>query len=269
MVSNQYALLFSVEINHSYYKDGICRGLQCIPSAKTQNLIAKYALLIRNTPNGFSFYASTDKEVKDFINGIKTTEEEISFSFDVMSSDPGFTSFTDYPISEIGVFSFHTPTEGDTTTLERKFIPDITNTISFSITIDFDAIIRFRESGNNPNYKVELASRKTQWRYYIINSSGQQFEKLEIKGDSGIPFGEGTEVTLQNGQKALLFSSGASKLPISEKELYTFNLISTKTILGNRREQTIAPKLPNAGTTIEMYIEDNTKQVASPMYIYI
>lgn len=271
MTSN-LSLLFSITIEHSYYVDGICQDLMYIPSSATQNLMNKYTLYLQKTPEGFSFYTSTDQQIKDFLNYLETTDSETSFSFDVTSTDPFFTVFTEYPINEVGIFSFNssdTSKEGDVTILNRKFISSPMATVSFTITIGYDAIIRFRESGNNPDYNIKFDARKTQWRYYIINGNSQHFEKLEIQSDSDIQFEGPTEVTLPNGQKAFLFSSGLSKLPITQKATHKFNLIGTKISLGNTRTETIMNGLPIASTTIETYTEGDTTQVASPLYIYI
>lgn len=275
MIVSQAILLFSITIEHTYYTDGICVDLQYTPSQKTQIVIDRYALLLQRTPEGFSFYASTDQSIKDFLNYIKRTEDATSFSFDVVSMNQDFTVFTEYPITSLGIFSFNsnnnTVVDG-VTVLKEVFEPRVTSNISFTVTVDYDAIIRFRESGNNPFYTIKFISRKTQWRYYIINNSNQHFEKLEIKGDSDIQFEAPVEVTLPNNMMAFLFSSGDLKLPLEEHATYRFNLLGTKTNLGNTRTQTLFSGLPIAkSNSIETYTEEGggTTQVASPLYIYI
>lgn len=273
MMTSNYTPLFSVVIEHTYYLNGICIDLQYTPSTETQKLIDKYALRILKTPDGFSFYVSTNQSIKDFLNYLKTTDGETSFSFDVLSINQEFTVFTaEYPIDTLGVISFnstHTSMVDTINVLQGTFTPNSMSQISFSITIDYDTIIRFRESGNNLKYKILFTARKTQWRYYIINNSNQHFEKLEIQSKLGVQFEESKEVTLQNGVTALMFSSGEIKLPIKEKVEDTFNLLGTKTNLGNTRTQTIINGLPIASTSIETYTEGDTTQVASPLYIYI
>ncbi|GGG31409.1 hypothetical protein GCM10011344_35440 [Dokdonia pacifica] len=271
-MTSHFSLLFSITIEHTYYADGICQDLVYMPSLATQRLMNKYGLLLQKTPLGFSFYATTDQTIKDFLDYLTTTDNETSFTFDVTSLDPYFTVFTSYPISKTGIFSFNSSevsSEGEVSVLNAKFTPVNTATISFSITIGYDAIIRFRESGNNPDYKIKFDAQKTQWRYYIINKSNLHFEKLEIQSDSDIQFEGPTEVTLPNNEKALLFSSGTLKLPISRKVIHRFNLIGTTTNLGNPRTQTIINGLPIASTTVETYTEGDITQLASPLYIYI
>ncbi|MEP0264352.1 hypothetical protein [Dokdonia sp.] len=275
MIASQFILLFSVAIEHTYYTNGICVDLHYKPSQQTQIVMDRYGLQLQRTLEGFSFYASTDQSIKDFLNYIKTTEDTTSFSFDVVSMNQDFTVFTDYPITTLGVFSFdssHSIVVDGVTILKEVFEPRTASNISFSVTVDYDAIIRFRESGNNPFYTIKFRARKTQWRYYIINNSNQHFEKLEIKGDSEVQFDAPIEVTLPNNATALLFSSGDTKLPLQENATYTFNLLGTKTNLGNTRTQIILNGLPIAkSNSIETYTEEEggTTQVASPLYIYI
>ncbi|WP_299683501.1 hypothetical protein [uncultured Dokdonia sp.] len=266
MSSNQCSELFSIDIHHSYYASGICENIQYLISQPIQKLINQKVLYLHQTPQGFSLLISTDQEIKDFLTHLKSTYAITSFSFDVISTDPHFKAFTDYPISELGIFSFYTPTEGDVTILERKFISNSTYTKSFKITIDFDAIIRFRESGNSPNYNIKLEARKTKWNYYIINKSNKTFERLEIKGDSEISFGHPTEVTLQNGETAYKFSSGSILLSLKERSEYSFDLIN----VNNGINETIVRGLPMANPTIsETYEEGDTIQAVSSIYIYI
>lgn len=274
MMSSNYTLLFSIVIEHTYYSNEICIDLQYTPSTETQRLMDKYTLRILKTPEGFSFYASTSQSIKGFLNYLRTTDNTTSFSFDVLSMNQEFTVFTaEYPIDALGTISFdstRTTMVESTNVLQGAFTSSPMSQISFSISIDYDAIIRFRESGNNPKYKILFTARKTQWRYYIINNSNQHFEKLEIQSKSGIQFREPKEVTLQNGAVALMFSSGEMKLPIKEKVEDMFNLLGTKTNLGNTRTQTIISGLPIAKpTSIEIYKEGDVTQVASPLYIYI
>ena len=266
-------LLFSIDVEHTYYADGICKDLQYTPSPETQKLMNKYSMRLQHTSKGFSFYIATEQSIADFLNYIKTTDNATSFSFDVVSTNQYFTVFTDYPIHSLGVFFFdstNTTTIDGSTVMKGTFEPSTTSRTSFTITIDYDAIIRFRESGNNPRYNIQFTSRKTQWRYYIINNSNQHFEKLSIQSDSGIQFEGPTEVTLQNGQNALLFSSGSVRIPLNESPTDIYNLVATKTHLGNTRTQVIFEGLPIArSNSIETYTEGDTTYVASPLYIYI
>lgn len=272
MTSN-VTLLFSVRIRHTYYTDGICKDLHYVPSPETQKLMNRYRLYLQTTLKGFSFYYSSEQSVTDFLNYIKTIDGTTSFSFDVTSMNPDFTVFTDYPITTLGAFFFDTINTAiidGATVMKGVFEPSDINRVSFTITIDYDAIIRFRESGNNPTYNIQFASRKTQWRYYIINNSNQHFERLDIQGNSGIQFEDPIEVTLPNNTTALLFSSGSVKIPLEEIPTHTFNLVATKTHLGNTRTQVIIKGLPMAGSNhIETYTEGDTIYVASPSYIYI
>ncbi|MFT5890101.1 MAG: hypothetical protein ACI9Y7_000190 [Dokdonia sp.] len=272
MTSN-VSLLFSIGVEHTYYADGICKDLQYTPSLETQKLMNRYSLYLQTIPEGFSFYTTTDQSITDFLKYIKTTDDATSFSFDVTSMNQDFTVFTDYPITSVGAFYFdsvNTTIIGGSTVLNGVFEPSSMSLVSFTITIDYDAIIRFRESGNNPRYSIQFTSRKTQWRYYIINNSNQHFEKLEIQSNSDIQFEDPIEVTLPNNTIALLFSSGSVKIPLEENPTHTFNLVATKTSLGNTRTQVIIQGLPIAkSNSIETYTEGDTTYVASPLYIYI
>ncbi len=271
-MTSSLTLLFSVRIAHTYYADGICKDLQYTPSLATQQLMDRYTLYLQKTPEGFSFYYNSVQSVADFLTDIKTTNDATSFSFDVTSMNQYFTLFTEYPIATLGTFSFDT---GDTTSIDGAtvlkgvFAPTNTGNTSFTVTIDYDAIIRFRESGNNPTYTIQFTSRKTQWRYYIINNSQQHFEKLTIQTDSAIQFEDPVEVTLPTMTTALLFSSGSMKIPLEEAPTHKFSLVDIKTDAGSTRTHVVVKGLPMAGNSIETYTAEETTHVASPIYVYI
>lgn len=136
-----------------------------------------------------------------------------------------------------------------------------------SITITFDDLIRLHKTSNNVQFNIQMNARETQWNYYVINNSNQEFKQLAIQSNNEIQFSKPTTVRLQNGQNALLFSSETTKIPLKNTIQNTFNLINTKSTLTGERTETIIKGLPIPNPQNLQVNNDHT--IASLVYLYI
>ncbi|WP_298423861.1 hypothetical protein [uncultured Kordia sp.] len=269
-MNTTYTSLFSIAILHTYFVSGICESLVFNPSSESKKIIDTYGLIIRKMPDGFQVYTSTNQPIKDYLNYIKQVTGADTFEFNGVVTDQNFYNYTaEIPVNEIGILSYEN--NGKTsvpTILEKAFSPQSDTEDIVLIKIKFEDIINVQENNTNLTFQVQLTARKTQWQYYIINNSNQNYHKIAIQSNTEeVQFSNEGEVTLQNGQKAVLFSSGTTTIPLKNKSQYSFEIINTKqTIAGNRKE-TIFKGLPIPNTSNLKILEDNN--IASPMYVYI
>jgi hypothetical protein len=267
-----YTSLFRVTVAHSYYASGICECLQYKASAASQTLMDKYGFILKATTNGFEVYTTSNQSIETHLNYITQVSETTVFTFVGITSDQNFYNFTELPINELGVLTYSSAntkngvTDG-TIELAETFVTDTTTQEAVSITITFDDLIRLRETTNNVQFSIQMNARKTQWNYYIINNSNQEFKQLVIQSDNDIQFSGPTAATLQNGQNALLFSSETTKIPLKNTVEYTFNLTNTKSTLAGERTEIIIKGLPIPNPQNLQVNNDHT--IASLMYVYI
>jgi len=207
--------------------------LQYTASAETKTLLNKYGFVLRMLQDGFELYTSSNQSLETHLNYIAQVSGKNSFEFVGTTTNPNFYNFTAIPMNELGVLTYSsdqtsTDTSSDTILLTETFVSGSPSQYAVKINIKFDDIIRLQKTINYLNYNIQLKSRQTQWNYYIINNSNQQYNQLEIQStNENIEFSEATEATLQNGQKALLFKSKTTKIPLKNEVTYKLDLINT------------------------------------------
>ena len=271
-MTTSYTSLFSVSISHTYFASGNCESLQYKAMQNTQKIIDKYGFVLRLHTNGFELYTNTNQSIDDYLNYIQHVTETDTFEFTGIVTDQNFYNYTaEIPLTEIGVLSYENTnnlTTGNSIELSKKFSPqsDVQNPVQIKIL--FKDIIDAHNLNSNTTFQIQLHARKTQWHYNIINSSNQNFDELEVESNTpDIQFSNKGETTLQNGQTALLFSSGEDQLPLKNVPEYNFDLINTKTVISGSRKETIFKGLPIPDAANLQIVENDV--IASLMYIYI
>jgi hypothetical protein len=275
MIKTSFSKIFSLEVLHSYYQGDICKGLSYNPILASEDLMKRFSFKQTSTETGFAFYTNSKQTIAQLLNYITNTTGETSFEFEVTTEDPHFYQFTDLPINQIVVIKYNSSSissvsETNEILLKSEFITVLETNTLFNITINFEDLIALNNNQEMAYYQVQFEARSTQWKYYILNNSTQFFGQLSINGSSGINFEGPEEVILQNGENALLFSSGDALLALSEIPKYSFNIISTTKKNEANRSKIIFKGLPNPNpNTLEIVTDKATPLVASLMYVYI
>jgi len=270
-MTTSYTSLFSVSISHTYFASGNCESLQYKAMEHTQKIIDNYGFVIRLHTNGFELYTNTNQSIENYLNYIEQVTEIDTFEFTGVVTDQNFYNYTaEIPLTEIGVLSYENMSNTTTNPIElsKSFHPqsDVQNAVQ--IKIQFEDIINAHKSNANIAFQIQLHARKTQWHYNVINSSNQNFDQLTIESNAAdVQFSNKGEITLQNGQKALLFSSEEYQLPLKNVPEYNFDLINTKTVISGNRKETVFKGLPIPDAANLQIVENDV--IASLMYIYI
>lgn len=84
--------LFSLQLRHDYHPDGVCRGLDIVPTTATQRLLDRYRLRLLPRPGGVAVAALTGADGKS--PWIALPRDEV-FGFDLSLLDPAFARYTD------------------------------------------------------------------------------------------------------------------------------------------------------------------------------
>ncbi|VXB08211.1 conserved hypothetical protein [Flavobacterium sp. 9AF] len=266
-----FHILFSLHVFHEYFENGICNCLVFKPTFTTLSLIKKYGFRINENSNGFTFY-STNSNAKDYLSYIENNTGIDCFEFEIVSTNANFNSFTDIPTNAIVQYSFLSnlvTVETETLILQNNYITVASANGMGTLKIFFTDIITQFINKLNCNYLIQLNSRATQWRYYVINESQLSLSNPQIVSKNTISFEEAIPVTIANGKKALLFSSGKNLIKMSEGVNYKFDLID-KAISTNSTRKVIFKGLPNPNPKfLGIEEESENKTVTSPMYVYI
>jgi hypothetical protein len=232
-----------------------------------------YGLILRHTNDGFEVYTSSDQSLETHLNYITQVSGQTAFEFVGITTDPNFYNFTELPINEIGVLKYVSNatvanTSNSSIQLQETFVKQASTENTIKITIQFDDLINLQKTQDRIQFHIQLQARETQWNYYIVNNSNQEYYQLEIQSsDENIQFSGSTAVTLQNGQNALLFSSQTTKIPLKNEVTYKFDLISTKKTIAGERKEIVVKGLPIPSPQ-NLQVQDDLT-IASLVYVYI
>jgi len=267
-----YTSLCKVTVSHTYYASNICECLQYQASQETTTMMSKYGFVLRLMKDGFELYTSSSQPIETHLNYITQVSGATSFEFIGITTDPNFSNFTNIPMNELGVLTFASDQTVSNTSdtkiqLAETFVTDTTAHKTIAISIKFEDLIRLQKTMSNLSFLIQLQARETQWNYYIVNSSNQEYNELAIEGSDEIQFTSPTETTLQNSQKALLFISKTTKIPLKNEVTYTFDLVNTKQTISGDRKEVLIKGLPIPNPQNLQIQDDHT--IASLIYVYI
>ncbi|WP_158992482.1 hypothetical protein [Mucilaginibacter sp. L196] len=232
---------------------------------------------MRENINGFEFYINPQNTVTGLLNYISSTTGKNYFDFNIATDDPAFYFFTDLLVDNIGQLIYNSHAienkyKNNMVDLAMHLSDDTSTGYVGSLIIYFDDVIKFNDQGG---FKLHISytARATQWQYYIINSSSLQLQNPQISGKTAIDFSGPDDVILENGQEAILFSSGDNMIPLSVTANNKFDLISKATPSANTVNKGSSAKIIFKGLPVPDPMRigaiSSGGKVSSKMYVYI
>jgi hypothetical protein len=272
-MKSSFNQIFDVEVTHSYFEGGICKCLQFTPGTTTSQLFRRFDFKMRENISGFDLYCNSQNTIAGLLNYISSITGVSCFDFNIATNASSFYYFTDLPTDSINslLYDSHSAQNklaNNTIQLAPESAEDANTVYLGSLTIHFDDIIKL-STIKGIHFKISYQARATQWQYYIINSSSMQLLNPQIAGKSPIDFTGPEDVVLDNGQQAMLFSSGDKLIPLSILADNKFDLVSKSAANGNK---SAASKIIFKGLPIPdpMRTSNGTgNKVSSKMYVYI
>ncbi|GGB79254.1 hypothetical protein GCM10007424_19270 [Flavobacterium suaedae] len=270
MRKSNYIPVFSLSVSHSYFADGICRGINFQPCGTTLLLTDRYNFKYRSLPDGFAWYAGTADTLEQFLNSIAKTIGQTYFEFEITVT-PNFYNYTTLPENTINEQVYNSNNATD----------NILNSVSTGesgncfgkLIINFDDILKVNTTENPASYIIQFEAKKTQWQYYIINRSKVECNNLAITGKENITFQGPDTITTAGGEQAILFTSGDVLIPLKEKPEYSLSLISQPEQTNSKIKSSnkiIYKGLPTPTPDNIGFAKGNKlDSIASPMYVYI
>ncbi len=280
MTQSNYKMIFSVEVQHTYFENDICNCLQFNPSDTTMAILKRFGFRMNNKIDGFEFYSDTTTALPAFLNYITATTGQDNFDFDIATTNPEFNNFTDLPTDWIAKMIFDSQSSsneynGGIVSLAKNLSPNQNASTVGNLKIHFEDIVKYGNENGYAVFEIQLNARSTQWQYFIINKSSLQLENLSIGGKAEVKFEGPENVVIQSGQQALLFSSGDKLLPLSEIPKYKFDLVNnpksgSESPTKKSNSKIIFKGLPNPDPKHFGIIGiGNQNQVSSPMYVFV
>jgi hypothetical protein len=280
-MESNFKIAFKITVAHTYFEQGICNCLQFTPDDSTKKLLARFGFMTKNKVNGLELYSNSTSELQVFLNYIARVTGQGLFTFKIQTSNPNFNSFTELPTDWTGQLVYDSQStanvhDADSVQLKETRSNDANNTDFGSLIIRFDDVIKYTDGQNLAQFNISYEARATQWQYFVINKSALKLDNPAVVGKSEISFNTPQNVTIENGEQALLFSSGDNMIPLSEVPKYKFDLVNNPILTDSENQKkstatkTILKGLPAPDPKrFGLISVDSKKQVSSPMYVYV
>lgn len=280
-MQSSFKIAFNVAVAHTYFDKGICNCLQFVPGAGTQKLLKRFGFIVRNKINGFDLYSNSASEPSALLNHVNKVTGQNSFVFKIRTNNSSFNYFTDLPLNWGGQLVYNSQSTVNVSAsnivqLKETTSEDIDTTCIGTLTVNFDDLLKYSSASGFAQFQISYKARSTQWQYFVINKSALALGNPAIVGKSDISFSSPSNVTIDSGQQAMLFSSGNKLIPLSEIPQYKFDLVNNPASNGGESPakstsvKTIFKGLPNPDPNrIGIVSIDNQQQVSSPMYVYV
>ncbi|MEN2399223.1 hypothetical protein GKZ90_0005510 [Flavobacterium sp. MC2016-06] len=279
MSQNNFIKAFDVMVYHSFFDNSKCNCLHFIPDNDTDKIFRKFGFRINTISNGFDLFYTTTTSLTSTLDYITKTTSKDYFEFNIKSSNPFFFLFTALPINFMGQLIYNSQdlknqNKNGNIQLNETLEPSISAPFFGQLKIYFEDILKSRNTAEDLHFTINFIARATQWQYYIINKNAVQLDNPVISEKGSIQFDGPKTVTLQTGEKALLFTSNETNIPLSQKPKNKFDLINQNepNEAGQKSSngKTIIKGLPIPDVSrIGILANAENNQVTSPMYIYI
>lgn len=281
MMKDEFSLIFSLDVQHSFFENGICNCLFFEPAIVSEMLMKRFGFRILQNVNGFGLYCSISQPLPVFFDYIKRATFQNCFEFNMATNDQNFWAFTDLPPGPEGQIDYTSEKisrvdNAGLAILQPSYTNNATGIVG-SIKIVFDDIQLYKKTDTAATFRIEFQSKSTQWQYYIINKSSMHVENPAINGKLNINFDGPVNVQIPTGEQAMLFTSANELLPLSQKPKFQLDLINKNVTDGENAtwnlkfpRKILFKGLPWPDPGSIGMIELNGRQVfASPMYIYL
>jgi len=260
--------LFSVSVEHGFFSDAGCFGLDFVATSKTQHMISNAGLLLRKTHDGIHI-AYDDARLEALQQYALDPDEPLCFEFKVYSSYPDFKSVTEpFPASSDVVlyFSNDNASMGDESRV-RLHAQEYVSKINFvpMASAPLNAVLNQKDrlippvfviniSANDKqngffdeqfmpiarHYQLRFKARETIWKYFLLGDMAKQGAYIADPEDR-VEFESAENAVLADQRVAMTFRSKQS-IPLNEK--YGFNFQLKQKVPG--REKVLIKRLPVA-----------------------
>lgn len=265
-----YREILNIELLHEYYGNDQNNFLQLKPDVNTQDWFNQQGFKFIQTKNIGRLLVPETVDLQDLL--LENPDFEIRF--DCTSNTSSFINYTDFPLDQLGVLVFknniNEESEKEKIELPQSFEEDANSGLVVALVV-----LSLKNIDNNKdnwpvNYVVPFKSRRTRWKYFIINSSLEQGTQLGLGGKGHDLFKDPESVELPNNTTAQLFDSDSNLIPIKEESSIDLKLKKVNSNIENTGEEVLMEHLPNASPdALQSLIVNGKQEIFSAIYVYI
>ena len=266
---NEFHLLFSVKVSHSYYELLIDPYFSLTATPQTHAIMERFGLRFVHRNGRFEIYAKSGSQIWSILDS-SIQEEFDSFDFEINSTSPYFKNYTNLPLNrQIQLFYSSdddlNQTNQHTVILNPKLEERNAEPKMGQLKIKIEDLKKALETRSEVHFEILFEKRSIFGRYFLINSTTNNIafvSIIEANGES-ITFDGPIEGTLITGTMVQIFTS-ETLIPLKQKPDYRFKLIYRI----NDQEFTIDLPYPDYRGLELSEIKGET-QMISKMYIHV
>ena len=245
-----YLPLFSVEVEHTFFSNGLCARLDFVPTPNCLIFMGKVGLLIRHTQNGVRVFF--DQNSSEALRLYATDPDEpLRLAFKIFARQRSFKAYTDInPPKEESIlyfdnqgvkidatdrFRLHDAEYGSAKDFEKLNSPRMTDLLSrkdrllkpeFIISIELGKKeIKILDAASKTayhKYYLKFQARETFWKYYLLSSMTKSKAYIADLNQE-TEFEDTGRASLPENRMALTFRS-KQRIPLREQSEYRFQL---------------------------------------------
>lgn len=197
-----YQPLFSLELRHDYYADGLCPDFDIVPTARTQQLLANYRCILRPYAYGVRVLTQVAGDGTAFI----TLPDSLRFDFELRLNNPDFVLFTDLSgalkqgallVNQVGSIELQVappaPAAAQPGAEVAISLADPAVFANLQITIGGAARILPQD---NWQFQLRFQTKQCRWKYYVLlnkpsQGSAATSQPVILDSDNQIVFAPG------------------------------------------------------------------------------
>ena len=261
----QYTELLNIQLLHEYYKDEVCREVSIRPDQETANWLRNVGGLFRAKGPVWAILIPSTLDLA----AESQAKSDFQLQFECSSGNPGFFTFTDTPLNELGqiVFSDDEVVYSGQSTIDLKGnFESQSSPLNKVATIVLSLANLAAAKQEWPLiYTARFSTRSVQWKYFFITQQNSACEKLVLKKEGSNLFEQKEEETIPGGVTAKVFSSGENKIALKERSSLDMTLACEQTT----GEEVLLDHLPNAGPSSLQIPKEGEGLLYAAIYVYL
>lgn len=276
--------LFQIRIQHNYYNSGLIQGLCMMPSIACRQFMESSGIFCKVLGDGVILYADVKGEEKAFFRQLaeKIPIEGLEFFFSI--ADSRSFEMTEGLADKVPFYAFASldaSFQGNrVVSLDLDVIERARERREFdgSVTIFENQIFDEKFEVSGKLFQCQLESRKTTWRYWIVNRNAIELRDPIVISDDGFQFDGPTRRPVGDGQDALVFSSKDRMFPQAEtpqRRVFLRDRVErvSESLNGKSKPYPLVAELPVASPNYTNFAPDSggagAPKAISDIYVYL
>jgi hypothetical protein len=171
--------VFSLQLWHSYYRDGRCLDFAIEPTTETQRLLKNHRCALKTTPNGVRILIGGEVQHVPLI----ALQKGMVFSFHLRLQNSAFPLFTDLSAITHNPAPLYTNAEADAAGNSQLTLASRESKLAVGVFADVD--IKVTDSlldfaAGPVEFSIKFTAKQARWAYYCITDLSDAGVQLRI-----------------------------------------------------------------------------------------